>query len=87
TYTFYTGGTSSKSEVHGLYETGGYNNDGAESGNFTAENVVSYVGRQSTMGGGGMHMHGNGDGTYERPDGMPEPPDRNGGHGFKQPHQ
>ena len=91
TYTFYTGGTSSKSEVHGLYETGGYNNDGAEAGNFTAESVVSYVGRQSTMGGGfgggGMHMHGNDDGTHERPDGMPEPPDIDGGHGFKQPRQ
>ncbi|MDE6678763.1 MAG: carbohydrate-binding domain-containing protein [Ruminococcus sp.] len=91
TYTFYTGGTSSKSEVHGLYETGGYNNDGVEAGNFTAESVVSYVGRQSTMGGGfgggGMHMHGNDDGTHERPDGMPEPPDIDGGHGFKQPRQ
>ncbi|MBD5159609.1 MAG: carbohydrate-binding domain-containing protein [Ruminococcus sp.] len=85
-YTFYTGGTSSESEVHGLYVTGGYNNDGTEAGNFTVESSVSYVGRQSGMGGGfggggGMHMHG------ERPDDMPEPPDMNGGHGFKQPRQ
>ena len=91
-YTFYTGGTSSKSEVHGLYENGGYNNDGTESGNFTAESVVSYVGKQSMMGGGfggggGMHMHGNDDGTHERPDDMPEPPDMNGGRDFKQPRQ
>ncbi|MDE5558067.1 MAG: hypothetical protein K2J32_10340, partial [Ruminococcus sp.] len=91
-YTFYTGGTSSKSEAHGLYENGGYNNDGTESGNFTAESYVSYVGRQSMMGGGfggggGMHMHGNDDGTHERPDDMPEHPDMNGGHDFKKPHQ
>lgn len=90
-YTFYTGGTSSKSEAHGLYENGGYNNDGTESGNFTAESVVSYVGKQSMMGGGfgggGMHMHGNDDGTHERPDDMPEPPDMNGGHDFKKPRQ
>lgn len=79
-YTFYTGGTSSKSEAHGLYENGGYNNDGTESGNFTAESVVSYVGRQSMMGGG----FGRG-GMHERPDDMPEPPDINGGRDFKQP--
>ena len=85
TYTFYTGGTTSASEVHGLYETGGYNNDGTEAGNFTVESSVSYVGKQSGMGGGfgggGMHMHG------ERPDDMPEPPDMNGGKDFKQPRQ
>ncbi|MDE6834481.1 MAG: carbohydrate-binding domain-containing protein [Ruminococcus sp.] len=85
TYTFYTGGTTSASEVHGLYETGGYNNDGTEAGNFTVESSVSYVGKQSGMGGGfgggGMHMHG------ERPDDMPDPPDMNGGKGFKQPRQ
>ncbi|MDE6540030.1 MAG: carbohydrate-binding domain-containing protein, partial [Ruminococcus sp.] len=91
-YTFYTGGTSSKSEAHGLYENGGYNNDGTESGNFTAESYVSYVGRQSMMGGnfgggGGMHMHGNDDVTHEHPDDMPEPPDMNGGHDFKKPRQ
>ena len=38
-------------------------------------------------GGGGMHMHGNDDGTHERPDGMSEPPDMNGGRDFKQPRQ
>lgn len=88
-YTFYTGGTTSTSEIHGLYENGGYNNDGTESGNFTAESVVSYVGRQSMMGGGfgGGGMYGNHDGTHERPDDMPEPPDMNGGRDFKQPRQ
>ncbi|MDE6426632.1 MAG: carbohydrate-binding domain-containing protein [Ruminococcus sp.] len=90
-YTFYTGGTTSSSEVHGLYENGGYNNDGTESGNFTAESYVSYVGKQSMMGGGfgggGMHMHGNDDGTHERPDDMPEPPDMNGGHDFRKSRQ
>lgn len=92
-YTFYTGGTSSASEAHGLYENGGYNNDGTESGNFTTENTVSYVGKQSMMGGGfggGMHggMNKGGDFDFsERPDDMPEPPDMNGGRDFKQPRQ
>lgn len=56
TYTFYTGGTSSASESYGLYENGGYNNDGTESGNIIIENVISYIGKQSMMGnfGGGM---------------------------------
>ncbi|MCM1506104.1 MAG: carbohydrate-binding domain-containing protein [Ruminococcus flavefaciens] len=97
-YTFYTGGTSSKSETRGLYENGGYNNDGTESGNFTAESSVSYVGKQSMMGGGGMG-HGGGGGMHggmnkggdfdfsELPDDMPEPLDMNGGRDFKQPRQ
>lgn len=97
-YTFYTGGTSSASEAHGLYENGGYNNDGTEAGNFTAESAVSYVGKQSMMGGGGMG-HGGGGGMHggmnkggdfdssERPDDMPEAPDMNGGRDFKQPRQ
>ena len=74
-YTFYTGGTSSANENYGLYENGGYNNDGTESGNFTAENVVSYVGKQSMMGGG---FGGRDGGMHEPPqnqDGMPEMPD------------
>ena len=71
-YTFYTGGTSSANENYGLYENGGYNNDGTESGTFTAESVVSYVGKQSMMGGGfggGMHE------PPQNQDGMPEMPD------------
>lgn len=77
-YTFYTGGTSSANENYGLYENGGYNNDGTESGNFTAENVVSYVGKQSMMGGG---FGGRDGGMHEPPqnqDGMPEMPERDG---------
>ncbi len=80
TYTFYTGGTSSASENNGLYEIGGYNNDGTESGSFTAENVVSFVGTQSMIGGGGFGG-GNRGGMHEPPqdeNGMPEMPDRNG---------
>lgn len=77
TYTFYTGGTSSASENNGLYEIDGYNNDGTESGSFTVENVVSFVGTQSMMGGGGF-----GGGRMHEPpqdeNGMPEMPDRNG---------
>ncbi|MDE5582746.1 MAG: carbohydrate-binding domain-containing protein [Ruminococcus sp.] len=74
TYTLYTGGTSSESEYHGLYENGGYNNDGTESGSFTAESVISFVGKQSAMGGGfSGRMHGgmNRDGDFdfsERPE-------------------
>lgn len=74
-YTFYTGGTSSANETYGLYENGGYNNDGTESGSFTVESVVSYVGKQSVMGGG---FGGRGGGMHEPPqnqDGMPEMPD------------
>ncbi|MDE6102223.1 MAG: carbohydrate-binding domain-containing protein, partial [Ruminococcus sp.] len=80
TYTFYTGGTSSASENNGFYEIGGYNNDGTESGSFTAENVVSFVGTQSMMGGGGFGG-GNRGGMHEPPqdeNGMSEMPDRNG---------
>ncbi len=80
TYTFYTGGTSSASENNGFYEIGGYNNDGTESGSFTAESVVSFVGTQSMMGGGGFGG-GNRGGMHEPPqdeNGMSEIPDRNG---------
>ncbi len=74
TYKFYTGGSSSASENHGLYENGGYNNDGTESGSFTAESSVSFVGTQSMTGGG----FGHGGGMKEPPqneNGMPEMPD------------
>ncbi|MDE5770747.1 MAG: carbohydrate-binding domain-containing protein [Ruminococcus sp.] len=78
TYTFYTGGTSSAEEQHGLYVNGGYNNDGTESGSFTAESAVSFVGTQSMMGGG---FGGGRGGMHEPPqdeNGMHEMPDRNG---------
>lgn len=75
TYTFYTGGTSSAAETYGLYEKGGYNNDGEENESFTAENVISYIGSQGMMGGG---MHGGG----KRPD-MQE--GFGGGHGGSNP--
>ncbi len=64
TYTFYTGGTSSADQKYGLYENGGYNSDGTESGNFTADSVTSYVGKQ-TGGFGGRGMK-------QSPDGMPD---------------
>lgn len=81
TYTFYTGGTSSADETYGLYEKGGYNNDGEENESFTAENVTSYIGSQGMtsggMHGGGKHpdmQEGFGDGNPpEMPDGL-EPP-------------
>lgn len=79
TYTLYTDGSSSSEEQYGLYTNGGYNNDGTESGSFTVESVVSYVGKQSMMGGG----FGGGDrGEMREPptdeNGMPEMPDRDG---------
>lgn len=52
TYTFYTGGSSSSAEIFGLYENGGYKNDGTQAESFTADSVVSTIGTQSTMGGG-----------------------------------
>lgn len=61
TYIFYTGGTSLAAETYGLYEKGGYNNDGEETESFTAENKISYIGSQGMMDGG---FHGGG----KRPD-------------------
>lgn len=63
TYTFYTGGTSSADQKYGLYENGGYNSDGTESGSFTADSVTSYVGKQTGGFGRGMK---------QPPDGMPD---------------
>ena len=59
-YTLYTGGTSIAKETHGLYETGGYQNDGTEAGSFTADTSTSYIGSQGSMGGGfgGKGQHG-----------------------------
>lgn len=63
TYTFYTGGTSSTDQKYGLYEKSGYNSDGTESGNFTADSVTSYVGKQTGGFGRGMK---------QPPDDMPD---------------
>ena len=60
TYTFYTGGSSSSSETYGLYENGGYKNDGTKAESFTAESSVSTIGTQSAMGGGMMNGGGRG---------------------------
>jgi hypothetical protein len=62
TYTIYTGGSTSSDEKYGLYTTGGYNNDGEEAGSFTADDMVSYVGSQSGMMGGGGFGGGKGGG-------------------------
>lgn len=71
TYTLCTGGTSGSAKEYGLYETGGYNNDGNEAASFTADSVVTYIGSQSMMGRGG----GFGRGGMEPPaDGAPEMP-------------
>ncbi|MBQ9808708.1 MAG: carbohydrate-binding domain-containing protein [Ruminococcus sp.] len=81
TYTVYTGGSTDASEkYYGLYENGGYKNDGTEAGSVTAENVTSYIGSQGMMGGGmGGGMNGGRPGGFGGQDGSFEPPtDENG---------
>lgn len=75
-YAIYTGGSSDSENDHGLYEVGGYKNDGTESGNFTVESTVSTVGSQGIGGfGGGRHDFGD---RHEMPDdfapGQMQPP-------------
>lgn len=62
TYTVYTGGSSSESETDGLYQTGGYQNDGTETGSVTIEDSISSIGstHSTGMGGGGMMGGGKG---------------------------
>lgn len=60
TYTLCTGGSSGSAKEYGLYESGGYKNDGDKAESFTADSVVTYVGEQSMMGGGGMGKGGRG---------------------------
>lgn len=91
-YTLYIGGTSSSSESHGLYKTGGYNGDGSEAGSFTAESPTSYIGSQGMMGGGfhggfGGGGHNGFEEPPELPDGeMPDFPDgKDFGGGMKPP--
>ena len=74
TYKIYTGGSSSaKADSFGYYAAGGYKNDGTEAGSFTAENVTSFIGTQSMMGGGfgghGGGMRGGFGGEMTPPDG------------------
>jgi len=81
TYKFYTNGTSSAEQKYGLYKTGGYKGDGDESGSFTVESAVSYVGERSGFGGGfgggkdfgGMEMPTDENGDFKMPDGMQPP--------------
>lgn len=70
-YVISTGGSSDSAEKHGLYETGGYKNDGTEVGSFTAENTVSTIGSQGMGGFGGGGFGGKHPGNGERPE-MPE---------------
>lgn len=58
-YTLCTGGSSSSKDTNGLYEIGGYKNDGTEAGSFTAESAVSFIGQQTSFGGG-FGAHGGG---------------------------
>ncbi len=89
TYTFYTGGsTTGSADSYGVYSSG-YKGDGTESGSFTANDIVSYIGQQSMMGGGrgGMgrpggdfHMPTDENGDAIAPDDIP-----NGGFGGMTP--
>lgn len=58
TYKICTGGTDSSQKNGGLYEKGGYKNDGTAYDEFTADSVVSIVGKQTAFGGG-FGGHGN----------------------------
>lgn len=72
-YTLYIGGTSSAEEKYGLYTIGGYDGKGTESGSFTANDMTSFIGSQSMMGGGFGGGHGGdrdnfgGQGKFEMP--------------------
>ena len=54
-YTFLIGGTSDAQQQDGLYEPGGYQNDGTEEGSVTVSDAVSYIGTAGGMGGGMGH--------------------------------
>ena len=73
-YTVSTGGTSSTEQKNGLYEIGGYQNDGTQIGSVTQEESVCFIGTVRGMGGG---MPGGGRGD-QRPDNMQLPTDENG---------
>lgn len=76
TYTINIGGTFSGESNHGLCT--GYNGDGEKSDSFSADDITTLVGSQSSMGGGfGGRPDDMPDGDFQgRPDGeMPAPPD------------
>ncbi len=52
TYTLSIGGSTSSAGSYGLFENGGYDGKGTPVGSFTAEDITSFIGRQSIMGGG-----------------------------------
>ena len=60
TYNIEAGGSSSAENSFGLYEAGGYDGKGTNVGSFTAEDIISYVGEQSAMGGFGGGRGGKG---------------------------
>lgn len=98
TYTVFIGGSSTSSPVNGLYETGGYRNDGNEEGTVTLADTVSFIG-EGGMGGFGGNGHGQSGvrpdedfvrGDHKRddreiPDG--EMPDFKGNGGFREDRQ
>lgn len=67
-YTVYIGGSSSAAQVNGLYETGGYQNDGTEEGSVSLDDVISFIGASGGMGGGkgGFGGHQMPDNGWER---------------------
>lgn len=62
TYTLSIGGSTASEGGYGLFENGGYDGKGTSVGSFTAENITSFIGQQSMMGGGfgGFGGHGGG---------------------------
>lgn len=73
TYSLEIGGSSAAENIYGLYEKGGYDKKGTTVGSFTAENIVSYVGERSAMGGfgGGRGNKGEFGGRNPREDFQP----------------
>ena len=79
TYSAYTGGSTSANAENGLYETGGYQNDGTEAGSVTLDSTFSFIGTAGGMGMGGMMGGGRGGfGGGQRPGNMELPTDENG---------
>lgn len=74
TYTIYIGGTSTAANDHGLYTVGGYSSDGAETGSFTAESTLSFIGKSGGMNFGGGH--GGMDQMPTNENGQPEIPEK-----------
>lgn len=67
TYTLSIGGSTTSAGSYGLFENGGYDGKGEPVGSFTAEDITSFIGQQSMMGGGFGGFGGRGGGKDFQP--------------------